>query len=149
VSSLLSHAIHTKTCRSTSGRNRASSRQFANASDKFQAAPCMLFPFAKRRQSASPPNPDPTRRSPRSNSVPSAPPSRAGGVRGHGGVSGDVVFCLHPESPAFAARGAGVPLARSGLASGRRFGPEEPLAVSGAAERMVRGSPGPAARRRE
>lgn len=47
------------------------------------------------------------------------------------------------------ARGAGVSSARSGLSPARPVGPGEPLAVSGAAGRMVRGSPGPAARRRE
>lgn len=100
---------------------------------------CLL---AKRRLPASPPPLAPEQFCPCRAAV-------ACGVRGRGGVSGDVVFCLHPESPVFAARGAGVPLARSGLSSGRHFGPEEPLAVSGAAERMVRDSPGPAARRRE
>lgn len=47
------------------------------------------------------------------------------------------------------ARGAGVSSARSGLSPVRPVGPGEPLAVSGAAGRMVRGSPEPAARRRE
>lgn len=47
------------------------------------------------------------------------------------------------------ARGAGVSSARSDLSPARPVGPGEPLAVSGAAGRMVWGSPGPAARRRE
>lgn len=33
--------------------------------------------------------------------------ARGGGVTGHGGVCGDVVFCFHPERPAFAAGARG------------------------------------------